>query len=373
MAIRATQQTIIGGGLPTTSAPAVAAVNGWRVYYDQTLDQLMLSVNAGPFSPIGTGLGAAGWTDDGTVVRLTTSTDVVSIGQNAPPANRKLFVTAASVLGSVGVEAAISGQGNGAIGRSTAWTRNGALAANNVIVGDSVTMGRNAGDPASSVIVGYNAVVPGSPGSAQAVAYSASGGWDATMQVTDGDLRLRTQQTLAGAAHDIDVVTATAVAASGNNGGFLNVNLGNANGLATGVGGSLIITPGNNPDDPGSFAQGTVTILASSDTMVPLQVVPTATHDAATPIFVTATPAFGLGFSVLPSGDVQIAPAAGPTWSIQDGSGNLMVSVTDPAELSFYGVATVARQTITGAPVDPVLVDLLAALEALGLIIDSTT
>lgn len=93
------------------SAP-VSALSQGRFRYNNTLSRLEYSENGGPWTPLTGGGSAGGWTDDGLVVRLTTSTDTVSIGNNLMLGTEKLRVTAGAVLfdGAVGVTP-VSGAG----------------------------------------------------------------------------------------------------------------------------------------------------------------------------------------------------------------------------------------------------------------------
>jgi len=75
------------------AAPAVSAVGNGRWYFDSTSHTMKLSVNGGAYADVSTGSGGGGgWTDDGTVVRLTTVTDQVGIGTAAPAASTVLHV-----------------------------------------------------------------------------------------------------------------------------------------------------------------------------------------------------------------------------------------------------------------------------------------
>lgn len=93
------------------SAP-VSALSQGRFRYNNALSRLEYSENGGPWTPLTGGGSAGGWTDDGLVVRLTTSTDTVSIGNNLMLGTEKLRVTAGSVLfdGAVGA-VPVSGAG----------------------------------------------------------------------------------------------------------------------------------------------------------------------------------------------------------------------------------------------------------------------
>ncbi len=71
-------------GLRLFPSAAPASLNG-MVYYDSTLNKFRCYENGAWKDCIGAG-GASGWTDDGTTVRLTTSTDNVGIGTTNPSA-----------------------------------------------------------------------------------------------------------------------------------------------------------------------------------------------------------------------------------------------------------------------------------------------
>jgi hypothetical protein len=74
----------------TASAPAVSPAGQSRIYFDGV--NLKVSENGGAFANLTGGGGAGGWTDDGTVVRLTTSSDQVGLGTAAPAGTSKFEV-----------------------------------------------------------------------------------------------------------------------------------------------------------------------------------------------------------------------------------------------------------------------------------------
>ncbi len=75
--------------------PAVSAAGNVRIVFDIADNLLKMSQNGAAYVPFGTSVTGGGWTDDGTNVRLTTSTDTVSIGTTtAPPAGTKVTVQA---------------------------------------------------------------------------------------------------------------------------------------------------------------------------------------------------------------------------------------------------------------------------------------
>jgi hypothetical protein len=86
--------------------PAAVADSGLLYTKDDTaITELFYRASDGTVTQL-TGVGGTGgWTDDGTVVRLTTATDQVSIGVDVPPASPKLHLladrTIASAAGAV--------------------------------------------------------------------------------------------------------------------------------------------------------------------------------------------------------------------------------------------------------------------------------
>jgi len=93
------------------SAPVSALAQG-RFRYNSALSRLEYSENGGPWTPLTSGGSGGGWTDDGLVVRLTTATDTVSVGNNLMAGTEKLRVTGGALLadGTVGATP-VSGAG----------------------------------------------------------------------------------------------------------------------------------------------------------------------------------------------------------------------------------------------------------------------
>jgi hypothetical protein len=73
------------------SAPVSAAAHG-RIRYNETTNRFEVSENGGAWTQMVGGATAGGWTDDGTIVRLTTSSDSVAIGTSSLFGTEKLRV-----------------------------------------------------------------------------------------------------------------------------------------------------------------------------------------------------------------------------------------------------------------------------------------
>jgi hypothetical protein len=76
----------------------VSAAGDARLRYNSAAGDLELSENGGAFVPILTGAGVSGWTDAGTNVHLTTTTDNVSIGVIGMSGGEKLRVVGDTLL-----------------------------------------------------------------------------------------------------------------------------------------------------------------------------------------------------------------------------------------------------------------------------------
>ena len=74
------------------ASPGVSVAAEGRIYFDSGTNQFLVSENGGAYVALGTATTGGGWTDDGTVVRLTTVTDGVGIGTASPAATTKLEV-----------------------------------------------------------------------------------------------------------------------------------------------------------------------------------------------------------------------------------------------------------------------------------------
>jgi hypothetical protein len=97
-------------GLGPGDTAAVSPAGGMRFRYNSTSGRLEISVNGGAYGP----LTVSGWTDDGTVVRLTAVGDTVAIGAAAMAGGEKLRLVGdgriegnATITGSLVPDAAI--------------------------------------------------------------------------------------------------------------------------------------------------------------------------------------------------------------------------------------------------------------------------
>jgi hypothetical protein len=72
--------------------------------------EIFASENGGPYVALASIISGGGWTDDGAVVRLTTVTDAVSIGEAVPPAGVKLNVSFDPPIAGSVIEAEYIGQ-----------------------------------------------------------------------------------------------------------------------------------------------------------------------------------------------------------------------------------------------------------------------
>jgi hypothetical protein len=79
-----------------TPFPGISVTNEGRIYFDSASGKFKASENGGAYVDLVNPATAGGWTDDGTVVRLTTVTDQVGIGTATPAATAKLEVDASS-------------------------------------------------------------------------------------------------------------------------------------------------------------------------------------------------------------------------------------------------------------------------------------
>jgi hypothetical protein len=76
-------------------------------------------------------------------------------------------------------------------------------------------------------------------------------------------------------------------------------------------------------------------------------------------------------------GDAYIQPGTGTgsdgSGQVRNAAGEVLVRVLDDKIAFYNGTPTVAQQTVTGLTTDPAVINLFAALEALGLIVDGHT
>lgn len=76
-----------------TASPGLSVASEGRIYFDSGLNRFLVSQNGGAYAQLATAADV-GWTDDGTVVRLTTATDQVGIGTATPGAGTKVEIDA---------------------------------------------------------------------------------------------------------------------------------------------------------------------------------------------------------------------------------------------------------------------------------------
>jgi len=79
-----------------TPSPGDSVSNEGRIYFDSVSGKFKVSEDGGVYVDLVNPASAAGWTDDGTVVRLTTATNQVGIGTATPDAAAKLQVDASA-------------------------------------------------------------------------------------------------------------------------------------------------------------------------------------------------------------------------------------------------------------------------------------
>ena len=107
------------GGNYTLDLAAIPGVTGSYTYAGITVDGYgRITAAASGAAPV-----ASGWVDGGTTVYLSTSTDVVSIGNNAGVTNRKLTITNTGTDN--GIAVVTSGAGNNVIATGVSGEANG--------------------------------------------------------------------------------------------------------------------------------------------------------------------------------------------------------------------------------------------------------
>lgn len=79
--------------LNATASPGLSVASEGRIYFDSGTNKFLVSENGGAYVDL---VGTSGWTDDGTVVRLTTANDQVGVGTTTPAATAKLEVDSSS-------------------------------------------------------------------------------------------------------------------------------------------------------------------------------------------------------------------------------------------------------------------------------------
>lgn len=185
--------TLAGG-----TAPPVAPADAAGIYYESDSNELLFSENAGAWVPIGSVIGAGGWNDDGTVVRLTTATDVVRIGGIAQPVGTKLSIVA---------EQAITGGVDTTQGIDVSITRSAALPAGDFVTCVAFHPGGNAGDNAASFVTGLFVDAPIGPAAKDAIFIlgnpAGASFWTNAINVNDNDCVIVNTRQTAGAPADI--------------------------------------------------------------------------------------------------------------------------------------------------------------------------
>ena len=74
------------------ASPGLSAAAEGRIYFDTGTNTFLVSENGGAYVALTNPASGGGWTDDGTVVRLTTVTDRVGLGTATPSVGYKLEV-----------------------------------------------------------------------------------------------------------------------------------------------------------------------------------------------------------------------------------------------------------------------------------------
>lgn len=78
-----------------TTSPGLSVAGEGRIYFDSGTNTFQVSQNGGAYSALATSA-TVGWTDDGTVVRLTSANDQVGIGTATPGAGTKVEIDASA-------------------------------------------------------------------------------------------------------------------------------------------------------------------------------------------------------------------------------------------------------------------------------------
>ncbi len=199
--------------------PSVAPAGEGRIYFDGSVFQM--SANGGAFAPVATTVSAGGWTDDGTVVRLSDVTDGVGIGTAAPAASSRLEVLGDTTRKNV----VVTGGGGGT-------TSNGG----------SVSFLAGAGGSTSGT-GGFVSVTAGA-----GVGVSAAGG---TLSLAGG---------AGGSSGNGGALSVVGGGASNANGGTLTLAGGSVT-SGNGGGGAVTVAGGNSF---GTLAAGSVSILGGN-------------------------------------------------------------------------------------------------------------
>jgi hypothetical protein len=223
----------------------VSPVGRARLRYDAIADELQVSLSGAPYVTIAGAGGASGWTDDGTVVRLTTSTDVVSVGINVPPADQKFYVTYQPTTGPGSVvRANLIGEAFGGIQGASAYraTRTRTAASGDAWYACYAAEPQDfAGDVGTEIAFHAKPFVPATGGAVafQAESNPGSTAYLITLQAYEQNLIIRSLSFSTGAGKETRVIASDA----GGPGAF--------------AGGDVTLEPG---DGVGGGAQGSANL-----------------------------------------------------------------------------------------------------------------
>jgi hypothetical protein len=186
--------------------PGVSALGEGRIYFDTGTNTFQVSENNGAYVPLTNPSSAGGWTDDGTVVRLTTVTDGVGIGIATPAASSRLevlgdgtrknvLVTGGAPAGAAagGSFAAVGGAGGATsgVGGAVSMTGGAGTAGNSAGGAASVVGGAGQGTAAGGALTFTGGAAGGSGGSVGGAVTITTGGGSATASGS-GALQIKT-------------------------------------------------------------------------------------------------------------------------------------------------------------------------------------
>lgn len=268
------KQSFQGPTVPTVDAPPPSVGGSYRVYVDTTLGDILISIDGGPFGPIGGGLAASGWTDDGTVVRLDDPTDQVGIGTALPPASTKTFITDSSgvLLEALGVE--LVGELDSSAAVRASHPQSGMLP-NDAVMGFACAAIGNGGDDPSSIVLSFGADLPSRNASPGVLAAFGLRGdplgvevYDAAIVSLDNDIGIQSARSAAGAPAEIVILSSPSFAPLDSSAG-VTIASGNAD---TAVAADITLTPGADVVTGMGGAHGTTRVAFQAPDQVGLTV-----------------------------------------------------------------------------------------------------
>lgn len=384
---------------PDGSGVAVSPAGRGRMRYNDIAKQFEISEDGGGWSPIGE-VGEGGWTDDGTIVRLTTVSDIVGMGSAVQVGSEKVRITGDGTNDGLRIDgnpadpkaylelaecgnAAISNANEGrlrydkvgqqfevstnatawaALGGGSGWTDDGGTvrlttAADDVaigvatmltseklrVVGNTVHQGDIYFEPTGFPRVGVINSAADTDGVRLLVIGGGAGAMAGATQRTGGTVLVQ-----GGAGGS------SATATDGGDGGIAEFN-GGVGGQNTstgdgGVGGKVEINGGESPAPTGTGARG------------------------------TGGPVEIAGGAGLTGGNTYVRGGAGITQHGEVMIGDVWTKRVEIAgspsvQTGFFGAAGVVQGTIGGAKLagDVVMASLLTYLANLGLLVDNTT